>query len=89
MKILITVIITAIASWWITAFIKDSERISKESTYRSEVVLPLQNQIQLLQTNRELQKKQIELLKEKIKLIKESKSEPAGAGQPDNPPVKL
>ena len=82
MKISIIVIITAIVSCWITASVKDVERISKETTYRSEVVLPLKNQIELLETTRELFKERIRLLNEKIELIEKPKSEQVGAGQP-------
>ena len=71
MKIVISIVITAIVSSWITAQIKETERTSKEATYHSEVVLPLRKQIELLEENRELLRRQTELLKEQIKLIKD------------------
>ena len=67
MKIFIIVIITAIASCWITGAIKDVERLSKESIYYSDVTHRLKQSTSSIHAD--MKAGEIERMKEKIELL--------------------
>ena len=67
MKIFIIVLITAIASCWITGSVKDVKRVTKESIYYSDVTHRLKQSIESIQNDMEAG--EMERMKEKIELL--------------------